>query len=34
MTYDLLKSKDIKMSVGIYPWPAQIMFDKEDLKDC
>ena len=28
MTYDLLKSKDIKMSVGIYPWPAQIMFDK------
>ena len=27
MTYKLLKKNDIKMSVGIYPWPAQILYD-------
>ena len=32
MTYELLKKNDIKMSLGIYPWPAQIMHDKEDSK--
>ena len=25
MTYELLHKNDIKMSVGIYPWPAQIL---------
>ena len=30
MIYDLLNKNNIKMSVGIYPWPAQIMFDNQD----
>ena len=32
MTYEFLKEKNIKMSLGIYPWPAQIMHDKENSK--
>ena len=28
----LLNDYDIKMSVGIYPWPSQILFDKQDSK--
>jgi len=32
MTYNLLKENDIKMSVGIYPWPAQLMYDTEKSK--
>ncbi len=32
MTYDLLKKNNIKMSVGIYPWPAQILHDTEKSK--
>ena len=32
MIYLLLNENDIKMSVGIYPWPAQIMYDTKDSK--
>ena len=32
LTYDLLNKNDIKMSIGIYPWPTQILHDKEDSK--
>ena len=32
MTYDLLNKNNIKLSVGIYPWPAQIMFDNQESK--
>ena len=32
MTYKLLKKNDIKMSVGIYPWPAQILYDNSQSK--
>ncbi len=32
MTYELLMKNNIKMSVGIYPWPAQIMHDNQDSK--
>ena len=27
-TYDLLSANDIKMSIGVYPWPNQIFNDK------
>jgi len=27
-TYDLLSENDIKMSIGVYPWPNQIFSDK------
>lgn len=30
--YDLLKSNNIQMSVGIYPWPGQIIHDNENSK--
>jgi hypothetical protein len=26
----LLESRGIKLSVGVYPWPAQLLFDRED----
>jgi hypothetical protein len=26
----LLKSHNTTLSVGVYPWPAQLIFDKED----
>ena len=32
MTYELLRKNDIKMSVGIYPWPAQILYDNSQSK--
>ena len=32
LTYELLKKNNIKMSVGIYPWPAQILYDNENSK--
>ena len=32
MTYELLRKNDIKMSVGIYPWPAQILYDNGQSK--
>ena len=32
MTYELLNKNNIKMSVGIYPWPAQIIFDTRNSK--
>ena len=32
MTHELLKNNNIKMSVGIYPWPSQIYFDTKDSK--
>jgi len=32
MTYELLQKNDIKMSVGIYPWPAQILHDNSQSK--
>ncbi|MDC3030306.1 hypothetical protein OA178_00840 [Candidatus Pelagibacter sp.] len=32
MTYKLLQNNDIKMSIGIYPWPSQIMYDNENSK--
>ena len=32
MTYEFLKEKNIKMSLGVYPWPAQIMHDEENSK--
>ncbi len=32
MTYNLLDKNNIKMSVGIYPWPAQIIFDNRQSK--
>ena len=32
MTYKLLNKNNIKMSLGIYPWPAQILHDEENSK--
>jgi len=32
MTYRLLNKNGIKMSVGIYPWPSQIVFDNRESK--
>ena len=32
MIYELLKKNEIKMSVGIYPWPAQILYDNRQSK--
>ncbi len=32
MTYELLQKNNIKMSVGIYPWPAQILYDNSKSK--
>ncbi len=32
MTYKLLNENNIKMSLGIYPWPAQIVHDEENSK--
>ena len=32
MTYELLRKNDVKMSVGIYPWPAQILYDNNQSK--
>ena len=32
MIHLLLNENDIKMSVGIYPWPAQIIYDTKDSK--
>ena len=32
MTYDLLQKNNIKMSIGIYPWPAQILYDNSQSK--
>ncbi|WP_435149522.1 hypothetical protein [Candidatus Pelagibacter bacterium nBUS_32] len=32
MTYKLLQKNNIKMSVGIYPWPSQIMHDDINSK--
>ena len=32
LTYELLKKNNIKMSVGIYPWPAQILYETKILK--
>tara|TARA_B100000963_G_scaffold349957_1_gene359600 strand:- start:132 stop:1169 length:1038 start_codon:yes stop_codon:yes gene_type:complete len=32
MTYELLQKNNIKMSVGIYPWPAQILYDNSQSK--
>lgn len=32
MTFELLKKNNIKMSIGIYPWPSQIMYDTENSK--
>ena len=26
----LVKANNATLSVGVYPWPAQLMFDKED----
>lgn len=26
----LLKGKNIKLSIGVYPWPAQLLYDKEE----
>ena len=28
--YNLLKSKNIKLSVGVYPWPGQILWDDKN----
>ena len=32
MIHELLKNNNIKMSVGIYPWPSQILFDTKNSK--
>ncbi len=32
MTYELLQKNNIKMSIGIYPWPAQILYDNSQSK--
>ena len=32
LTYELLKKNNIKMSIGVYPWPAQILYDNENSK--
>ena len=32
MSYELLHKNAIKMSVGIYPWPAQILYDNSQSK--
>ena len=32
MTHELLQKNDIKMSVGIYPWPAQILHDNSQSR--
>ena len=26
--YNLLNSKNIKLSIGIHPWPGQILYDQ------
>ena len=31
-TFDLLKKNNIRMSVGIYPWPSQILYDNKNSK--
>lgn len=30
--YTLLNSKNIKLSIGVYPWPGQILFDQRNSK--
>ena len=30
--YNLLKSKNIKLSIGIHPWPGQILYDQRKSK--
>jgi hypothetical protein len=30
--YKLLKENDIKLSIGVYPWPAQILYDQENSR--
>lgn len=30
--YDLCKINNIKLSVGVYPWPSQILYDVEESK--
>ena len=30
--YNLLKSKNIKLSIGIHPWPGQILYDQRESK--
>ena len=30
--YNLLKSKNIKLSIGVYPWPGQILYDERNSK--
>ena len=30
LTHDLLKKNNIKLSVGIYPWPSQILYDNRN----
>lgn len=30
--YDLCKTNNIKLSIGVYPWPSQILYDTEESK--
>ena len=30
--YKLLEKNNIKLSIGVYPWPAQILYDQENSK--
>lgn len=30
--YDLCKTNNIKLSVGVYPWPSQILYDVEESR--
>jgi hypothetical protein len=30
--YELLNKNGIKLSIAVYPWPAQILFDKQDSR--
>lgn len=30
--YHLLKSKNIKLSIGVHPWPGQILYDERESK--
>ncbi len=30
--YELLKKNNINLSIGIYPWPGQLLYDTEDSK--
>jgi hypothetical protein len=30
--YELLRQKNIRLAVGVYPWPGQLLYDKQDSR--